>query len=350
MELYQTNPKDFLKLFPREVLGSTTKEGGYTTTKSFFALRDYHYIQYNSKDRINIICVDIDHHQDGSVWIDFDLPQPTWTIWTKRGVQFMWVLETPILLHTEYTRANKQYAKDVLNKIVYALGADTNAIGFNRVFRNPLKHDSRYSDSRVSLKDFNHLETPPRDWFERVYPTRVKHETLFGGYRDSGLDFSDMEEGDGRNSALFDRLRYWAYDVAKVGTYTEFDLAHKGYVLNQAFKQELESKEVDRIITSIDRFIEHTYMRSSYMANTTKEERSKIASKNGAKGGAIRKAEAYGRIVATIAQMQSWEIKITVSEIARRAKCSRNTVVNYLNEKRWKQVSRTEGWKHEVNC
>jgi hypothetical protein len=349
MELYQTNPKDFLKLFPKEVLGSTTKEGGYATAKSFFALRDYHYIQYNSKDRINIIAVDIDHHQDGSVWLDHDLPQPTWTIWTDRGVQLMWVLAVPILLHTQYTRANKQYAKDVLDKIVYALGADTNAIGFNRVFRNPLKHDSRYSDSRVSLKDFKHLETPSRDWFERVYPTRVKHETLFGGHRDSGLDFTDMEEGDGRNVALFDRLRYWAYDVAKAGKYTEFDLAHKGYVLNQAFKQELESKEVDRIITSIDRFIEHTYMRSSYMANTTKEERSKIAKKNGKKGGAVKKKQAHIKIEATIIQMQSFDIKITVADLARRAKSAPKVVRAYLNQKSWKEASRKEGWKHETN-
>ena len=345
MELYTPNFRNFLNLFPKEILGSTLKEGGYVPSKSFYALQTYKFIQYNSKDRINIICVDIDHHKDGAVWLDYNLPQPTWTIWTDRGVQFMWVLKVPILLHTQYSRQNKQYAKDILNKIVYALDADINAIGFNRVFRNPLTHESRYSDSRVNLKDFNHLETPPRDWLERVYPTRAKHSTLFGGYRDSGLDFSEMKEGDGRNVALFDRLRFWAYDMAKSGTYTEFDLAHKGYVLNQAFKQELESKEVNRIITSIDGFIEHTYMRSNYMANTTKEERSKIASRNGAKGGAIRKAEAYGRIVATITQMQSFDIKITVSEISRRAKCGDKTARNYLTEKGWKEVSRKEGWK-----
>ena len=159
--------------------------------------------------------------------------------------------------------------KALLYKIVYALDADINAIGFNHVFRNPLKHDSRYSDTRVNLKDFNHLETPPMQWFEKVFPKRAKHQTLFGSTRDESLDFNTMEEGDGRNSALFDRLRYWAYDEAKAGTYTEFDLAHRGYVLNQAFKTGLESKEVNRIITSIDKFIENTYSRGNYMARTT---------------------------------------------------------------------------------
>lgn len=347
MELYQTKPKDFLKLFPKKVLGSISKEGGYTSSKSFYALQRYNFIQYNSQDRINIIAVDIDHHKDGSVWLDYDLPQPTWTVWTNRGVQFMWVLDNPIFTCSENKYRNKHlsYAKDILNKIVYTLGADTNAIGFNRVFRNPLTHDSRYSDSRVNLKDFNHLESPSSEWLDKVYPKREKHQTLFGSTRDREIDFASMEEGDGRNSALFDRLRYWAYDEAKAGTYTEFDLAHRGYVLNQAFKKGLDTKEVDRIITSIDRFIENTYMRSNYMAKTTPEERSKIASKNGSKGGAVRKAEAYGRIVATITQMQSFDIKITVSEVARRAKCSTHTARNYLKEKNWREVSRKEGWK-----
>jgi hypothetical protein len=347
MEVYQTKPKDFLKLFPKEVLGSITKEGGYTSSKSFYALQRYNFIQYNSQDRINIICVDIDHHKDGSVWLDHDLPQPTWTVWTNRGVQFMWVLNNPIFTCNENQYRNKHvaYAKDVLNKIVYALDADTNAIGFNRVFRNPLTHDSRYSDSRVDLKDFNHLESPSREWIDKVYPKREKHKTLFGSTRDRQIDFASMEEGDGRNSALFDRLRYWAYDEAKGGTYTEFDLAHRGYVLNQAFQKGLEGKEVDRIITSIDRFIENTYMRSNYMAKTTPEERSKIASKNGSKGGAVRKAEAYGRILMAINQVLSYELKMTVSEVARRSKCDPKTVRKYFKEKGWKEASRKEGWK-----
>jgi len=345
MEVYQTKPKDFLKLFPKEILGSTSKDGGYASSKSFYALNTYKFIQYNSKDRINIICVDIDVHRDGSVWLDCNLPQPTWTIWTDRGVQFMWVLEVPILLHTQYSRQNKQYAKDVLNKIVYALDADTNAIGFNRVFRNPLKHDSRYSDSRVNLKDFNHLETPPTEWFDKVFPKREKHQTLFGSTRDESLDFTTMEEGDGRNTALFDRLRYWAYDEAKAGTYTEFDLTHRGYVLNQTFKKGLESKEVDRIITSIDKFIENTYSRGNYMARTTPEERSKIASKNGAKGAKIRKMEARTRILATLNQVESFGIKITARDIAERAKADKNTVSTYLKELGYKEVSRKEGWK-----
>jgi hypothetical protein len=349
MELYQNNPKDFLKLFPKEVLGSAAKESGYASSKSYYALQRYNFIQYNSRDRINIICVDIDHHKDGAVWLDHDMPQPTWTVWTDRGVQFMWVLENPIFTCSENKYRNKHltYAKDVLNKIVYALDADTSAIGFNRVFRNPLKHDSRYSDSRVDLKDFNHLESPPSDWLKKTN-SQNKSKTLFSTQEPTTLhevDFGTMKQGDGRNVALFNRLRVWAYHEADMNTFDSIELSRRGFKLNELFAEPMSYKEVDTITNSIDEYIINIYSKGNYMARTTPEERSKIASANGKKGGAVRKAEAYGRIIATITQMQSFDIKITVSEVARRAKCSTHTARNYLTEKGWREVSRKEGWQ-----
>lgn len=344
MEVYQNNPKDFLNLFPGEILGSATKDGAYKVTKSFHALQRYNFIQYNSKERISIICVDIDHHKDGAVWMDHDLPQPSWTIWTDRGIQFMWVLEKPILA---LISKHKQYAKDVLLKIVYALDADTHAIGFNRVFRNPLTHQSRFSSSRVNLKDFNHLKSPPREWLEKIYPKKSRNKTLWGDHQDEAVDFTSMEKGDGRNEALFDRLRFWAYAEVRTNKYSEFDLTHKAYVLNQAFKEPLKDKEVDTIITSIDGFIENVYMRSNYMATTTKEERSKIASKNGAKGGMKRKQEARTKILTVLNTYTSWEKKITVSGLAKDSRTDAKTVRAYLKEMGYKEVSRSEGWKKQ---
>ena len=285
--------------------------------------------------------MDIDTHQDGSVWLDHDLPEPTWTIWTDRGVQFIWQLKKPVLAEVRQHRA---YAIDTLRKIVYALDADTDAIGYTRIFRNPFTNESRQSDSVVDLSDFNHLDPPPRAWVERSKPRVISlldnKPTIA-----ENVDFSTMREGDGRNTALFDRLRFWAYEQARADDYSEFDLAEKGFTLNSLFAEPMHYKEVDQIIASIDHFIETNYKRSTYMANTTPEERKKIARKNGEKGGKSRRAEAYGRILATINQMQSFDIKITVSELARRAKSDRKTVRSYLIEKGWNEVSRKEGWK-----
>ena len=355
MTVYQNNIRHFLKLFPREVLCSDHKDAHYRPQTSYHAL-NHKYIQYNSRDRINIIAVDIDHHQDGAAWLDHDLPQPTWTVFTDRGVQFMWVLKVPVLLHTQYSSKNAKYAKDVLHKIVYALGADISAIGFNRVFRNPLKHDTHYSDTRVDLSDFSHLDTPSQEWWD-VLKARTKrdvgHDTLFGEISAPVqiVSFAGMQEGDGRNVAMFDRLRFHAYDLARQGEYNEFDLANKAFVINGEFSEPLGFKELNLILGSIDGFMVTKYNRSRYM-DLTKEERSAKAKENGSKGGAVsakvKQSEASARILATIKQMESFDIKITVGDLAKRAKSDRQTVRKYLNANNWAEVNRTEGWKQDI--
>jgi hypothetical protein len=345
MELYQDKIRDFLKYFPKELLASKNKTGGYEVTPRFQALRDCDYIRYNSDERISIIAVDIDHHQDGGVWMDHDMPQPTWVIYTDRGVQFMWVLEKPILANI---RKHREYAKDVLRKIVYTLDADKSAMSYTRVFRNPLRHRTHFSNSRVSLKDFDMLKSPPVEWLDSVSPEKA-YKNLFNDKIADTVEFERMKQGDGRNVALFDRLRYWAYAEAKAGTYEEFNLAERAFKLNQKFAEPMDYKEVDRIITSIDWFIENKYNQGGYMAKTTPEERSKIASANGKKGGKVRgklqTIEARGRILAALNRLEMFEMKITISGVARMAKSDKRTVSSYLKELGYTNKGGSVGWK-----
>ena len=328
MELYHNKIKKIIGLFPKTILVSDYKEGGYRELQSYQALRYGKYVAYNSEELVSVIAVDIDHHKDGGAWIEAGLPEPTWTIWTDRGVQFAWALEKPILM---LVQKHREYAIDVLKRITYALDGDRHAMSLNRIFRNPLTNESRITDSRVHLKDFTHLPEPPRS-FKTVFD-RSEHEP------------NGMREGDGRNVALFDLCRFWAYESSSQNEYDEFGLTEQAYRINGYFAEPLQMQEVESVVKSIDKFISSKYGRGNYMKNTTPEKRKEIARRNGKKGGAIRKAEAYGRIVITITQMQSFDIKITVSEVARRAKCSTHTARNYLKEKGWKEVSRKEGWK-----
>lgn len=351
MTLYQNNIRPFLNLFPKEVLASNSKDGGYAPVTSFHALQQ-NFIQYNTKDRINIIAIDIDAHKDGGEWLDHDLPQPTWTVFTDRGVQMSWVLANPIFL-TDTNKNKKRdlkYAKDILNKIVYALGADMDAIGFNRVFRNPLNHKTHYSDTRVNLGDFTHLDAPSQEWWDKLKSKSNRehvNDTLFEDVQAPReiLNFSDLKEGDGRNIAMFDRLRFYAYSQARSGNYDEFDLAHRGLEMNYQFREPLDDKELNRIIGSIDDFMNTKYNGGYYMSNTTAEERKEIAKKNGEKGGEVRRKESRTRILATLNQVESFGIKITARDLAERAKADKNTVSTYLKELGYKEVSRKEGWK-----
>jgi len=345
MELYQDKVRQLLKHFPKELLASKNKTAGYGVVPRYQALRDYDYIRYNSEERHSIIAVDIDHHQDGGVWIDHDIPQPTWIIYTDRGVQFMWALEKPILANIH---KHREYAKDVLKKIVYALDADKSAMSYTRVFRNPLRHRTHFSNSRVSLKDFDVLKSPPTEWLNSVNPAKA-YKNLFHDKIADTVEFEHMKQGDGRNVALFERLRYWAYAEAKAGTYEEFNLAERGFKLNQQFAEPMSYKEVDRIIASIDWFIENKYNKGGYMAKTTPEERKKIASQNGKKGGKVRgklqTTEARGRILATLNQFEMFERKITISGIAKEAKAHKNTVSAYLKELGYSNKGGSVGWK-----
>jgi hypothetical protein len=341
MQLYQRS-RELARHFPAKILCSHSKSGTYTEEGCIWALSNASFIQYNSKDRISVIAVDIDAHRDASIWFEHDLPCPTWTIWTDRGVQLAWVLHKPILARVF---DHMRHAKDVLHKIVYALDADTAAIGLNRVFRNPVVHESRFSDSRVNLSDFGHLATPPREWFDTIYATN-RQKDLFGdtayGTGEIG-DLATMKDGDGRNCAVFDLLRFWAYNAARKGKYSEFDLAHKGYTLNNQLGESMDQKEIDRIIGSIDNFMT-TKWGGGYMANTTPEERKANARENQKKGAAARRNQAYGRIGLVVDQFHEAGKKVTANAIAKEAKADKRTVLAWLEKHGYRNEGGSTGW------
>ncbi len=224
------------------------------------------------------------------------------------------------------------------------------------MFRNPFLNESRFSDTKVDLKDFSHLPTPDQEWWdnlERKTKRDPSSDTLFEDVSApvEMLNFKELKEGDGRNEALFDRLRFWAYDEARQGTYDEFELMQKALILNNNFGQPMDGKEVNGIVSSIDRYMDIKYVRRFYMENTTPEERIEKAKENGRKGGAVsakvKQNEAEARINATIKQMQNNDIKITVGEVARRASSTRPTVRAYFNNHQWEQISLKEGWKQK---
>ena len=53
-----------------------------------------------------------------------------------------------------------------------------------------------------------------------------------------------MATGTGRNNALFDTLRTWAYDEAKTGSYSDFGLLRKAEILNFEFQEPLPKKKL----------------------------------------------------------------------------------------------------------
>lgn len=326
-----TKPKVFFKYFPKQVFGSECKNDYYHTKERLYALKEFKWVQYNSDDRFRVLSVDIDNSSDSLMYRDFNLPRPTWIIQTDKGFQYHWALKQDIPLKTASSKKSIKLIKDILNKLVALLNGDINAIGINRVFRNPVTNRSWFSGNEIELKEFYDLPTPKEDFFNKLLGRIEKQKNLFGATYGATYNFSSMTNNTGRNCALFDVLRYWAYDEAKQGSYCSFALQRKAEILNSSFAEELKENEVNSIVNSIDTFINNKFNKGFYMALSV-EDRKKVASQNGKKSGEARSKIAETKILTALNMMESFEIKITIRELAKRSGTSVNTVRKYLEK------------------
>lgn len=326
-----TKPKVFFKYFPKQVFGSEYKNNYYHTKERLYALKEFKWIQYNSDDRITVLSVDIDNSSDSLMYEDFNLPKPTWIIQTDKGFQYHWALKSAVMINGYNKHKLIKLVKDILNKLVALLDGDINAIGLNRVFRNPVTNRSWFTGNEVELKEFYDLPTPKEDYFNKLLGRVEKQKNLFGATYGASYDFSLMANNSGRNCALFDVLRYWAYDEAKQGSYCSFALQRKAEILNSSFAENLKENEVNSIVNSIDTFIKNKFKKGFYMALSV-EDRKKVASANGKKSGEARSKVAETKILTALNMMESFEMKITIRELAKRSGTSVNTVRKYLEK------------------
>ncbi len=326
-----TKTKVFFKYFPKQVFGSEYKNNYYHTKERLYALKEFKWVQYNSDDRITVLSVDIDNSSDSLMYRDFNLPVPTWIIQTDKGFQYHWALKSAVMINGYNKHKLIKLVKDILNKLVALLDGDINAIGLNRVFRNPVTNRSWFTGNEIELKEFYDLPTPKEDYFNKLLGRVEKQKNLFGATYGASYDFSLMANNSGRNCALFDVLRYWAYDEAKQGSYCAFALQRKAEILNSSFAENLKENEVNSIVNSIDTFIKNKFKKGFYMALSV-EDRKKVASANGKKSGEARSKVAETKILTALNMMESFEMKITIRELAKRSGTSVNTVRKYLEK------------------
>lgn len=329
--ILNTKAKLFFKYFPKQVFGSECKNDYYHTKERLFALKKFKWIQYNSDDRITVLSVDIDNSSDSLMYQDFNLPCPTWIIQTDKGFQYHWALKSAVMINGYNKHKLVKLIKDILNKLVALLNGDINAIGINRVFRNPVTNRSWFSGNEIELKEFYDLPTPKKDFFNKLLGRIEKQKNLFGATYGATYDFSSMTNNTGRNCALFDVLRYWAYDEAKQGSYCAFALQRKAEILNSSFAENLKENEVNSIVNSIDTFIQNKFNKGFYMA-LSPEDRKKIASQNGKKSGEARSKIAETKIQTALNIMENLKEKITIKGLAERSGTSVNTVQKYFKK------------------
>lgn len=330
-----TSYRRFFKYFPKEVFGSTDKNQFYRTKERLYALKEFKWIQYNSEDRLTVLSVDIDNSKDSLMYQDFNLPCPTWIIQTDKGFQYHWALKSPVMLKGYNKIKLITLVKDILVKLVALLNGDTNAIGLNRVFRSPTNNRTWFSGNEIELKEFYDLPTPKKQKVDEIIDN-IKEKK-------KNSKIKELSQFEGRNCALFETLRHYAYSEAKEGSYGLYRLQMKAETLNCEFSEPLNIKEVTIIVESIDNFIKTKFRKVCYMSLSV-EDRKKVAAQNGKKSGEARTKEARIKILTALNTMEAYEIKITVSELARRSGTNPKTTRAYLKELGFKEKSRTEGW------
>lgn len=321
----------FLKYFPNEIFGSECKNDYYHTKERLHALKEFKWIKYNSDDRFRVLSVDIDDCSDTMKYQDYNLPAPTWIIQTDRGYQYHWALKQDIPMRIA-SRKSIKLVKDIQYKLVALLGGDLNALGLCRVYRNPCNNRTWFTGNEIALSEFYDLPTPAVD---KIIKNIQVQKDIFGNAYKKEYVFNEMVNGDGRNNALFDTLRTWAYDEAKSGTYSDFGLLRKAEILNLEFQTPLSQKEINTIVNSIDGFIENKFNKGYFMA-LTPEQRSKIASENAKKSGEKRSQIAETKILTALKFMEDYKIKVTIRTLAERSGTSKNTVQKYLKKINYK--------------
>lgn len=322
------NAERFLKYFPNEIFGSECKNDYYHTKERLYALKEFKWIKYNSDDMFSVLSIDIDDCSDTMKYQDYNLPAPTWIIQTDKGFQYHWAFKSPFMLSGYNSRKLTKLLKDIQYKLVALLGGDLNALGLCRVYRNPCNNRTWFTGNEIELKEFYDLPVPAVD---KIIKNIKVQKDIFGNAYKKGYDFKTMVNGDGRNNALFDTLRTWAYDEAKSGTYSDFGLLRKAEILNLEFQTPLSQKEVNTIVNSIDGFIVNKFNKGYFMA-LTPEQRSKIARKNGLKSGEKRTKEAYIKIQTAIKILDELGLKKSIRAIASKSGTSTHTVQKYLKE------------------
>lgn len=242
------------------------------------------YIQTQPKNVIGALPFDIDCKFGALTWDDANLPPPNLVVINPKNTHahYLYLIQDPIFLGEgkPLTQA-AQYLRTVHRGMTFQLKADPSYSGFT--VKNPLHEHWPVWSPRTEPYELNEL----LDW---ITPEALK----FARQRPKPSE----EFGLGRNVALFNSTRLWAYkwvltykETASYKEWTQLVLVH-AQELNAQFKYPLERPEVEHTAKSIARWT---------WENFSKAGLAKVQSTRGKKSGKVR-GEATATQLTEIAQ------------------------------------------------
>jgi hypothetical protein len=236
------------------------------------------YIQHNPPCLVSSLVFDIDRQDAYFAWSDANLPTPTWIAKNRQNghAHVGYMLATPVCT-THQARQNViQYLAKIEQAYSLALGADQGYTGL--ITKNPC-HEA---------------------WENHTFGVEHYYELNYLA------DFVELQElktdlrevsGLGRNCAMFDTVRFWAYKAIRANLSGGFDMWHTKVLeqaknANDAFIQPLPYSEVKATANSIARWVwrntNSAEFQSRFSAVQTTRANIGVQKANPSKGGKAR--------------------------------------------------------------
>ncbi|EBX6544100.1 replication protein [Salmonella enterica subsp. enterica serovar Larochelle] len=244
------------------------RDGIYRTNKRR-ALNSV-YIEHNNDSFINSIVFDIDSDTAAIAWQDADIPKPNFITQNPANghAHLFYALSSPVCITENARRKPQKLLKGVIEGLTERLGADPCYTG--KITKNPLNPRWRTFWNEQPRFELNYL-------CEFIDTNkRVKKEV-----RKSIV-------AEGRNTALFDTLRFYAYSI--IFKYQKNDdfcgfmsaLEEEAEHINDSFEDQLCFKEINHTIRSISSWVWGTFDSDTFseiQSNRAKKAKGKIKSK-----------------------------------------------------------------------
>lgn len=219
--------------------------------------RTLRYVEASPKALQSLLIVDLDHEDAlmKSFWKPSAHPEPSWvSINPANGHGHVgWVLKTPLVKTDSARLAPMQFAARVETGLRDALGGDIGYSGL--ITKNPLHDHWETFWGPERAYSLTELATGLGDLFPKSLPSRVADN--------SGL---------GRNCALFNSVRLWAYSAISRywgETAEEWEQIAFSYALavNQEFNVPMSYAEVKHLARSVARWTRRNITEDQTKAN-----------------------------------------------------------------------------------
>ena len=206
------------------------------------------YIEHNNDSFINSIVFDIDTETAAIAWQDANIPMPNFI--TQNPVNghahLFYALSSPVCITDKASRKPQILLNGVREGLTARLNADVCYTG--KITKNPLNPNWRTFWNNTERYELNYL---------REFVDESKRLTKKVLVRTS--------ENEGRNTTLFDNLRYFAYSVIfkyqKENDFCGFlsALEEESSRINEQFSNSLDHKEIQHTIKSISEWTWHKF-------------------------------------------------------------------------------------------